>query len=387
MNNKGWVPPGGRPAKTFIFGEGSYAMKNEVWVLGATGRTGHAVATLLHEKGVPLVLVGRNRERLEGIVAELGSAPRILVGTLNSTLAELAQDAPAVVVNTVGPFTTNALEVIRACPPGTHYVDVANELLAVEKVLELDREAAAANQVFVTGAGFGVLATESVLMRLCEGQPPATRVRVDALPSVAIEPGVIGFALAATIVEILTFGGRQVRQGRLVSSRLAADPTQLTTPDGEVIVTASGPSGELMAAWRASKADYVVAASSAASTSVIARLVIPVMSAIFRIPGISGFAVNRIARIRLRAKDRPRPHSWAHARAEWSSGTVREGWLRAGDGMDFTAAVAAEVTQRLLKGEGRPGAYTPGALFGAGLAEAVGGEFLVEQGHASARCG
>jgi len=355
-------------------------MSSEVWVLGATGRTGRAVATRLHEAGVSLMLVGRDRERLEGVVAELGGAPRLVVGTLGSTLAELAHDAPAVVVNTVGPFTTTALEVARACPAGTHYVDVANEFSAVERILGLDREAAAADQVFVTGAGFGVLATESVLLRLCEGQPPATRVRVDALASVAIEAGVIGSALAATIVEILTFGGREVRHGRLVRSRSAAHFVQLTTPDGEVLGTGSGASGELMAAWRASDAGSVVAATTAAPSSALVRFVVPAVSAIVRLPGVGRFAAARIARIPLRAHDRPRPSSWGHARVEWSSGRVREGWLRVGDGHDFTAAVAAEVTRRLLKGEGRPGSHTPGALFGSELAEAVGGEFIVDQG-------
>ncbi len=62
---------------------------------------------------------------------------------------------------------------------------------------------------------------------------------------------------------------------------------------------------------------------------------------------------------------------------QWSSGRVREGWLRTGDGMDFTAAVAAEVAIRLRSGKGRAGAHTPGALFGFELAEAAGGELQV----------
>jgi hypothetical protein len=56
---------------------------------------------------------------------------------------------------------------------------------------------------------------------------------------------------------------------------------------------------------------------------------------------------------------------------------VRETWLKAGDGTVFTARVAAEVALRLSRGEGRPGAYTPGALFGAALAEAAGAEITV----------
>ena len=358
-------------------------MKNEVWVLGATGRTGRAVATQLHERGVPLVLVGRNHERLEALAAKLGGAPRLAVGTLGSILAELAQVVPAVVVNTIGPFTTTAVDVIRACAPGTHYVDVSNELQSIQQVLELDQKAAAANQILVTGAGFGVLATESVVLRLCEGQPTPARVRVDALSSVATEPGVVGSALAATIIGILAFGGWQVRQGCMKRGPLMTDPAQLTTPDGDFVGTVSGPSGELLAAWRASKADHVVAASSIAQPNPIVRRLLPAISAIVRVPVVSRFVTNRIARVSMQAQDRPRRHSWAHARAEWSSGTLREGWLRVGDGMDFTVGVIVEVTHRLHKGEGRPGAYTPGALFGPALAEAAGGTFMIDLGRGS----
>lgn len=73
----------------------------------------------------------------------------------------------------------------------------------------------------------------------------------------------------------------------------------------------------------------------------------------------------------------PRQHSWGYALVEWPDGAVGEGWLRVGDGTEFTADVTADVTNRLLRGEGRPGSHTPGALFGPELAEAVGGEFIL----------
>lgn len=357
-------------------------MTDEAWVLGASGRTGRGVAARLHEADVPLVLVGRDRDRLEGVAAELGGAPRLVVGPLPFALDELARAEPAVVVNTVGPFTTTAPQVVRACPPATHYVDVANEFRAVEAVLDLDRHAAARNQVLVTGAGFGVLATESVVLRLCHGEPPPARVRVDALASVAIDAGVVGPALAATVVEILAFGGWQVRGGRLVRARLAGDPVRLTTPGGEERVTVSGPSGELLAAWRASRADTVVAASSEVPTGALVRSVVPALSALLRVPALGRLAGRGLARVPLRAAEQPRPYSWAHARVEWPSGTVREGWLRTGEGTAVTTATAAEVAQRLIRGEGTPGAHTPGALFGPELSEAVGGEFLVDHGPA-----
>ena len=358
-------------------------MNREIWILGATGRIGRAVAARLHEAGFRPVLVGRNGARLRSIAAEIaelgahGDEPPIVVGEFDDVLTSLAEAAPAVVVNTVGPFTRTAPQVIRACPPGTHYVDLANELDAVSGVLDLHEEAVASHRVCVVGAGFGVLATESIVLQLCADQPQAARVRVDAMASVAVEAGVLGTALAATILEGLPTGGRRVDGGRMVRARMGAEPEHLITPDGIALSTASLPSGELLAAWRASGAASVVAASGAAPTSLVARAIMPALSALLRVQAIRRFAVGRLARMTVRAKERPREFSWAHARVEWAAGETRDGWLRAGDGMEFTAAVASEVAGRLASGDGRPGAYTPGALFGPSLAIDAGAQFVI----------
>ncbi len=356
----------------------------EIWILGATGRIGRQVAANLAAAQVSPVLVGRDSVRLRELARSIGGDPRIVeAGSVDAVVAELSRNAPAVVVNTIGPFTETALPIARACQPGTHYVDMANEFRAVAAILDLHREAADADRSFVTGAGFGVLATESVLMQVCEGEPAPSRVRVDAVASVATEPGVIGSALASSVLDGVSFGGRRIEYGRLTRSQLGAEPARLTTPDGDAVVTGSAPTAELLAAWRASKADSVVAASIAAPTKLAARLVVPAVSAVLRVPGVARFGARRLARVSVKARDMPRRHSWGHARVEWPSGASREGWLRAGDGMDFTAAVAAEVALRLARGEGSPGAYTPGALFGPEVAIAAGGEFLIDGAAAS----
>ncbi|MBN9102673.1 MAG: NAD(P)H-binding protein [Pseudonocardia sp.] len=348
-------------------------MGDEIWVLGATGRTGRAVADRLHAAGHPVVLVGRDPGRLAGQV----DGARVVVGEIDDVLGRLHREAPAAVVNTIGPFTVTAPRVVRACPPGTHYVDVAAEYRAAAAVLDLHGEAAATGRSFVTGAGFGVLATESVLRKVCGGGEVPSAVRVDAVASVAAEPGVVGSALASTIVDAASFGGRRVTNGRLTRSRFGAEPATLTTPDGDVVLAGSSPTAELLAAWRASGADSVVAASGLIPAGVAARL-LSAVSPVVRVPGVARAGVALLARVPLKSQDRPRRHSWARARAEWPSGAAREGWLRAGDGMDFTSAAAAEVALRLARGEGRPGAYFPGELFGAELAVAAGGEFILD---------
>ncbi len=265
---------------------------NEIWILGATGRTGRAVAAKLAALQLSAVLVGRDAARLSESARSTGGARILVADSVEAIVAEIGSQTPSVVFNTIGPFAQTALPLARACLPTTHYVDVSNEFSATAAILDLNDEAVATGRTLVSGAGFGVTATESVVLKLCEDRPAPKKVRVDAMASLDIEAGTIGAALAATIAEVITFGGRQVRGGRLVRSRPASDAAQLTTPDGEAVGTASGASAELLAAWRASNAEFVVAATSIAPTGIGARLVLPAVSALFRVPGFSAFATG-----------------------------------------------------------------------------------------------
>jgi short subunit dehydrogenase-like uncharacterized protein len=349
-------------------------MDGEVWILGGTGRSGRAIATELERRGVTPVLVGRDAARL----ASAGGAGRTVVaGSIGAMAAEIRRQQPAVVINTVGPFTATAGPIAGA---GSHYIDLANDMGAVSALLGRHSD-----HTLVTGAGFGVTATESVVVKLCEGRPAPLRVRVDMVPSLAIEAGVIGDALAGTILDGMPgvegggrYDGRRYSGGRLVRDRIGGDVSHLTLPDGSRVTTASFPLGELMAAQRASGAPDVVAASSEAPSSPVVRAVLPLATALLAFGPVRSFAKRRLAAVKMKAADRPRAHSWGHARLEWADGTVREGWLRVGDAQEFTGAIPAEIALRLLAGEGKPGAYTPAALFGPALAEACGGEYQIQ---------
>ncbi|WP_166907975.1 NAD(P)-binding domain-containing protein [Mycobacterium sp. DL440] len=351
-------------------------MPGETWVLGATGRVGREVVKRLQQAGAEVVVASRNRERLIHLYPDV----RAVTGSLAQVCARLSTAAPAVVINTVGPFAVTAQQVARACPPGTHYLDIANELGAFEQLHGMDEEAAATGSTLVSGAGFGVLGTEAILLHLLAGEEKPSRVRVDAVASVATDPGALGEALAATIVKGLLDGGREVRKGRLVHTRAGGAAVRLTTPDGDVVTTASLGGGDLFAAWQASGAPTVIGASALVPANPALRAALPVIGGVLRVPGLVGFATRTLARATTTtAKDRPRRSSWGRARVEWSSGCVREGWLRTGEGMTFTASAATEVAQRLAKGEGRPGAFTPARLFGPEVALTAGAEFVVTE--------
>jgi len=162
-----------------------------------------------------------------------------------------------------------------------------------------------AGRTLITGAGFGVLATESVDAMLCQDRPPAARVRVDALPSGATEQGAVGEVLAATIVGALPEGGRRYQGGQLVRSRLGSDPERLTLPDGSQVSTTAVPFGELLAAQRTSGAPDAVSASSLLPAGAIARVVLPLASAVLSIGPLRDLAQRRLAQVRTKARPRP----------------------------------------------------------------------------------
>jgi short subunit dehydrogenase-like uncharacterized protein len=370
-----------------VITEWSCVMGTEVWILGGTGRSARAIAAELVSRGVTPVLVGRDAARLAEAAARAGLGRTVTAGSAEAMAAEIRRQRPAVVINTIGPFTATAPPVARACLEGSDYVDLANDVAAVSALLGMNDAAAAAGRTLVTGAGFGVTATESVVVKLCEGRPAPARVRVDMVPSLEMEAGTIGEALAGTILEGLPgvegggrYDGRRYDGGRLVRARIGGDVAHLTLPDGSRVTSAGMPLGELIAAQRASGAPSVIAASSEAPSSAAVRAVLPVATALLTIAPVRAFAKRRLAGVKLKAHERPREHSWGHARLEWADGTVREGWLRVGEAQAYTGAVPAEVARRLLAGEGRAGAYSPAALFGSALAEACGGEYLIDDG-------
>ncbi|WP_138444218.1 saccharopine dehydrogenase NADP-binding domain-containing protein [Sinomonas susongensis] len=363
-------------------------MGNKAWILGGTGRSARAIAAELLHRGIEPTLVGRDAARLADAAGALGGLQTVAAMTTDAMCDEIRRRRPVVVVNTVGPFFDAAVTVGEAClSVGAHYLDLANDVASVLATLRRHDDAVAARSTFVTGAGFGVTATESVALRLSEGMPAPERVRVDMVPSMAVEQGRLGEALAATLVEGLPgvegggrFQGRRYRDGRLVADRLAGSPQPLLLPDGSAVTTGGMPLGELVAAQRATGAPNVVAASSEAPTSRIARPALPVGAPLLAIRPFREFLRRRIAAAEVGAHARPREHSWAHATMSWADGTRREGWLRLGDAQQFTGAVPAEAVARLLAGGGRPGAFTPAALFGTGLAEACGGTYLSGSG-------
>jgi len=359
----------------------------EVWILGATGRGGRGICRELVADGTDVVLVGRDTDKLEALAKWLtptgpGSV-RTLVAPGHDEVVELiGHKSPSVVVNTIGPFTQTSLPIARAClAVGSHYVDLANELGPVRDLLGLHEAARIAEVTVVTGAGFGVLATEALVVELRADRPPAVRARVAAMPAVeALGPGVL-----ASSIDAVAAGGWRYRDGQLTKTRLGSDFERISLPNGQALNAIGVPTGELEAAQRASSAGDVIAFSSEVPTGRFSRKMLPAVSALLARDRIRIRLQRLVGRLRLAPPAKSGDSSWAYTRLEWADGTQREAWLHTGEAYLFTARVAARVAASLRSGVHRHGAYTPAALFGADLARDAGAEIIDSTSNEAAR--
>lgn len=347
-------------------------------MFGATGLSGRGVARELVDRGADVVLIGRDQHKLASVSQSVGGSVRTrVVADLAELIRLVPVEKPVVVVNAVGPYSATGLPLARAClAAGVHYLDQANELEPVRELLDLDGEAQRRGVTLVTGAGFGVLATEALVIELRSGERPPARAVVAAIPAVRE----LGSSVLASAIDAIAHGGRRYRDGQLVRCRLGAHHESIPIPDALPREALAVPTGELEAARRASGASDVIAYSSEVPSGRAVRTVMPAVSALLAVRPIRATAQRLIDRMRLMPPVKAGDVSWAYTRLEWADGTRREAWLRTGEGYAFTARVAALAAGQVANGSTLPGAFTPGALFGADLARQAGGEIVTQKG-------
>lgn len=213
----------------------------DVLVLGASGFVGRLTAEHLAGSAPPgtrVALAGRSEQRLRAVRDSLGEA----AGAWTLVLAD-SGDAPALarlarrtraVATTVGPYAQHGLPLVRACAEaGTHYADLAGEVLFVRQSIDTAHGAAQASGARVVHAcGFdsvpsdlGVLALADRVRADGEGELTSTTLAVTAARG-----GFSGGTLASLRGQLDEMRGNgQAR--RLVLDPYALSPDRAHEPD------------------------------------------------------------------------------------------------------------------------------------------------------------
>jgi short subunit dehydrogenase-like uncharacterized protein len=207
----------------------------DVVIFGATGFVGQLVAGYMAHRapeGTRIGLAGRSAERLVAVQSHLGPEAAkwpVIVADVGdpASLAEMAR-AARVVLTTVGPYYLNGINLVEACVnAGTHYADLAGEVLFIRESIDRFHEVAARRGVrIVHSCGFDSIPSDlgTLLLHNAATADSAGDLQDTTLLVKTFKGGISGGTIASLKVQI-----DEVRNNAQ-ARKIAADPYALS-PD------------------------------------------------------------------------------------------------------------------------------------------------------------
>jgi short subunit dehydrogenase-like uncharacterized protein len=360
MKSSGASPRGARPPHR-------RRTRTRILLYGAAGYTGRLVAHSALARKLPLLLSGRDRTRLKSVSDELRCPFR--VASLESPReVEQALHDVDVVVNAAGPFSATAVPMVEACIRSrVHYLDISGEVEAIETVSRYDADARRAGIMLMPGAGFDVVPSDCLALRVARRLPGAEQLRI----------GISGLQLlsrgsARTISEQLGRGVRVRRDGELV-----------TVPQGTLEALFDFGAGD-RACTCVSWGDVVTAFHTTGIGNVEVYFETTPFIRAFQLvaQGLALFPpaamiprmwMNTWMQIQPEGPtpgERQAQHAVVVALARGAGGRQVMSRAHLPEAYTFTALCAPLLASRVLRGEFRPGFQTPASIFGDNLLKA-----------------
>jgi short subunit dehydrogenase-like uncharacterized protein len=141
-------------------------MSHTTWMI--YGATGMLIAEEAIHCGHQPVLAGRSAETLASLGKRLG-LPWMAVGLDEPGRLEQAVSDVDTVLNAAGPFVATAPPLVQAClAAGTHYLDIADEIPALQHLFARDQAARERNITLIGGVDFGVVASNGLVKYVAE---------------------------------------------------------------------------------------------------------------------------------------------------------------------------------------------------------------------------
>ncbi|MBO3753251.1 NAD(P)H-binding protein, partial [Streptosporangiaceae bacterium NEAU-GS5] len=251
------------------------------WMLyGATGRTGTLIAERAVAAGHRPLLAGRDAGRLRALAGRLDLP---WVAAAPDDLDRAFGDSQLVLL-AAGPFESTSRPVLDASlRAGVHYLDIANEIGVIERVLQTRTERITA----MPAVGFGTVASDGLARQVADQVPGAGRLEI------AILLGTAGSSAGARAsrLAVLAGGGQVRRDGRLVRTRLGYGTRSLTTPVG-VRTAVPVPTGDLVVSYHTTAIPDITVSTMMTLPAAAARVVLPALPAIAR----TGRRLSRLSR-------------------------------------------------------------------------------------------
>jgi len=337
---------------------------NSVLLYGANGYTGVLIAKYAAQHGLQPVLAGRREEAIKPLANEL-NLPYKIIDINNASQLKDALDGIKVVIHAAGPFADTARQMIEAClQTGTHYLDINGDISVFEMIRRYDAAAKEKNIMLLPGAGFDVVPTDCMALRLKNKLTDATHLKL-AFASVG---GGLSHGTAMTMVSKLGEGGAARENGKIVKQPLGKNGMWVDFGEKKLFVM-SIPWGDVSTAYYTTGIPNIQVYTS-------------IKPGIYRMLKLQG-AFNWLLRmewvkniIRKNIKSRPAgPSDQMRSQAKsfvWGEvmnekGEVVSDHFKTADGYTLTAHSCLIIAKKVLEENFKPGYQTPAGCYGEGL--------------------
>jgi len=191
-------------------------MQNQFLLYGANGYSGQLIAKLSAKYNLQPILAGRSEAKIKPLADEL-KLPYRIIDLDNTEQLQKALAEVKLVIHAAGPFIYTANQMIEAClKTGVHYIDINGDISVFEMLKNYDVAAKEKNIMVMPGAGFDVVPTDSIALKLKNKMPDATHLR---LAFVSIGGG-LSHGTATTLTGKLGEGGAVRENGKIVRKPL-----------------------------------------------------------------------------------------------------------------------------------------------------------------------
>ncbi|MEV0111137.1 saccharopine dehydrogenase NADP-binding domain-containing protein [Nocardia sp. NPDC050799] len=318
-------------------------MNKPVLIYGATGYTGRLVATHARDRGLPIVVAGRDPERVDVLAASLG-VPGRAFDLVDPERIVAGLDGVAAVLNVAGPFRETAEPLVRAAlASGVHYLDTTAEFSVYALAESVGADAVRAGVMVMSGVGWDVVPTDSLAVH--------TAARVANPDRIAIALRITGGFSRGSLASAAGIGdlGALVRETGTLTTLPASETRKFDLGHGQEEYTLA-PMGDSITARRS---------TGIGNIRVYLRT-------------DEGFPSADSA------KDGPTPEERAVGRyaalveVTGRDGEVARSVISTSTGYTFTQHSSVEIARRVAEGDYQPGFQSPASAYGP-LAASIAG--------------
>lgn len=340
----------------------------KILVYGCYGYTGKLIAELAAKKGLPVLLAGRNAEKVAA-VSQITGLLSVTAALDDAAALHAALQQVEVVIHCAGPFVDTWKAMAEAClRTQTHYLDITGEIEVFEALAGLDAAAQSANIQVLPGAGFDVVPTDCVAASLKAALPDAQHLD---LAFRSLGSG-MSHGTASTLVRSLGTGSLVRRNGKIVPGR-AAEP-QVMANFGTGPRPAFGiPWGDVATAWYTTGIPNI--STCVALPKRAARMLrwSNALGWLLRNAWVRRIAQNRVDKAPAGpdAESRAKGKSQVWGRVRNAAGKEVQMHVTTPEGYTLTAMATLYIAERVIAGHWKPGFQTPASCYGADLLEKI----------------